>query len=97
LYAGAGGYIAAGLKGHIDYETPGSFTSDILRFGADNDARRLDSGINFLAGLELKNNITFNVAYSLGLNNIASFAQQDSGTGVVKNRILSIGLGYTIK
>lgn len=97
VYVGAGGYVAMGLKGHLDYETPGSNTSDILRFGKENDLKKMDAGINFLTGLELKNNLTFNVAYSLGLNNIASLAQQDSGTGVVKNRIFTIGLGYLIK
>lgn len=97
FYFGVGGYVAMGLKGKLNYETPGSTTSDIIRYGKDNDVKKADAGINFLTGIELRNRITFNVAYSLGLNNIASLPQQDTGTGVVKNRMFSIGLGYLFK
>lgn len=97
FYLGVGGYVAMGLKGNLNYETPGSSTSDIIRYGKDNDVKKADAGINFLTGLELRNNITFNIAYSLGLNNIASLPQQDSGTSVVKNRMFSAGLGYLFK
>ena len=97
FYAGLGGYVAMGLKGKLDYETPGSSTTDIISYGKDNDVKKADAGINLLTGLELRNNLTFNIAYSFGLNNIASLPQQDSGTAVVKNRMFSIGLGYLFK
>ncbi|MDB5032454.1 MAG: outer membrane protein with beta-barrel domain, partial [Mucilaginibacter sp.] len=51
----------------------------------------------FSTGFEFRNKLTFNLAYSLGINNIASTTQQDSGTSVVKNREFSIGLGYLFK
>lgn len=97
FYIGAGGYFARGLAGTVDYETPGSSTSDKLNFGAENDLKRLDVGLNFLTGFEFRNKLMFNIGYTYGLNNIASTGQQNSGTSVVKNRVFSIGLGYLIK
>ena len=94
FYVGAGGYLAMGLGGYLDYQTPGSNTSDHVRFGREDDARKFDTGLDFSTGFEFKNKLTFNIGYSLGLNNIASDTQQDSGTSVVKNREFAIGLGY---
>lgn len=94
FYLGAGGYLAMGLGGKLNYETPGSNTTDNVRYGKDNDLRKYDTGLNFSTGFEFRNQLTFNMAFSLGLNNIASETQQDSGTSVVKNREFSIGLGY---
>ncbi|MDB4925415.1 outer membrane beta-barrel protein [Mucilaginibacter sp.] len=97
FYIGAGGYIAMGLGGKLGYETPGSSTSDNVKFGKADDAQKFDAGLGFSTGFEFRNKLTFNLAYSLGINNIASTTQQDSGTSVVKNREFSIGLGYLFK
>ena len=94
FYTGVGGYISMGYRGKITYETPGSSTSDFVRFGKDNDFRKFDAGVNILAGFEFKNKLTFNMAYSFGINNIASDPQQDSGITVIRNREFSVGLGY---
>jgi hypothetical protein len=94
FYLGAGGYVAAGIAGKLDYETPGSNTGDKVKFGAENDLKKIDAGLNFLTGFEFRNKLTFNIGYTVGLNNIASHPQQDSGTSVVKNRVFSVGLGY---
>ncbi|PJJ84537.1 porin family protein [Mucilaginibacter auburnensis] len=97
FFIGAGGYAAMGLKGRLDFETPGSNTFDVVRYGKDNDAKRFDTGLSFSTGFELRNKLVFNVGYSLGLNNIASEPQQATGTSTVKNRIFTVGLGYIIK
>lgn len=97
FYAGAGGYIARGLYGHFDYETPSSQTSDKVAFGNQNDFKAMDVGASFVAGLELTNKLTFSASYSLGLNNIASQPQKDTGTSSIKNRLFTIGLGYLIR
>lgn len=94
FYLGAGGYIAKGIRGHLDYQTPGSSNSDFVRFGKNNDFKMFDTGLNFSTGFEFRNKLTFNIGYSLGLNNIASQPLQDSGTTVVRNREFSMGLGY---
>lgn len=97
FYVGAGGYLARGLSGSIKYETPGIATTDKLKFGKDNDADRLDAGLDFSTGFEFKNHVTFNVGYKLGLNNIASTPQKDTGTSVVRNTEFTVGLGYIFK
>lgn len=97
IYVGAGPYVSMGLNGKLDYETPGSDTKDKIKFGSENDVKRFDAGLNFCTGLEFRNRVTFNLGYSLGLNNIASVPQQNSGTSVVRNRQFLIGLGYLFK
>jgi hypothetical protein len=97
FYLGAGGYVAGGITGSLDYETPGTNTADKIKFGKDDDVTRFDTGLNFTAGFEFRNRVTFNMAFALGLNNIASTTQQDTGTSVVRNREFSIGLGYLFK
>lgn len=97
FYVGAGGYLGMGLGGYLDYETPGSETSDHVKFGRQDDVKKIDTGLNFTTGFEFRNRLTFNLGFSLGLNNIASTTQQDSGTSVVKNREFTIGLGYLFK
>ncbi|MCC8426670.1 outer membrane beta-barrel protein [Mucilaginibacter sp. UR6-11] len=97
FYVGAGGYLATGLSGKLNYETPGSMSSDKIRFGKNDDATKFDTGLNFSSGFEFRNRVTFNMAFTLGLNNIASTTQQDTGTAVVRNREFAIGLGYLFK
>jgi hypothetical protein len=97
FYLGVGPYLAMGLNGTLNYETPGSETKDKLRFGKDNDIRKFDSGLNFTTGFEFRNKVTFNIGYALGLTNIASNPQRGSGTPIVKNHEFLIGLGYRFR
>jgi hypothetical protein len=97
FYLGAGPYLAMGINGSLDYKTPGSDTEDKLKFGKENDIRQFDAGLNFTTGFEFRNRVTFNLGFALGLNNIASVPQQDSGTSVIKNREFLVGLGYLFK
>jgi len=94
FYIGAGVYAADGLSGSFYYQTPSSSSTDFVRYGNTNDFRQIDAGLNFLTGFELKNKVTFDLKYSLGLNNIASDPQKATGTTEIKNRVFSIGLGY---
>lgn len=97
FYVGAGGYLAKGISGNIKYETPGVATTDKLKFGANNDLRRFDTGLDFITGFEFRNRMIFNIGYKLGLNNIGSIPEQDAGISVIKNREFVIGLGYIFK
>ncbi|QJD97499.1 PorT family protein [Mucilaginibacter robiniae] len=94
LYVGAGGYLSRGLRGKTKFETPDSESSDQLVFGKGNDLQRTDAGLNFVGSLQLNNNLTFNASYELGLRNIVSQIQQDTGTSHINNRYLSVTLGY---
>ncbi|MFD2871154.1 porin family protein [Mucilaginibacter ximonensis] len=96
-YLGAGGFGAEGIKGNIKYETPGVATTDKLKFGANNDLRRFDAGLDFITGFEFRNRVTFNMGYKLGLKDIESIPEQDAGTTVMKNKEFTIGLGYIFK
>jgi len=93
LVFGLGGYIAKGVTGTIDYETPNSSTYDKVAFGDAYDFQQYDAGISALAGLELNNRLTFNIGYDLGLYNIASQSLKDTGTLNVFNREFTITLG----
>jgi hypothetical protein len=97
FYLAAGPYAALGINGKREYETPGSDTKDNIKFGRDNDARKFDAGLNFTTGFEFRNRVTFNIGYALGLSNIASNPQQESGTSVIRNREFLIGLGYRFR
>jgi len=94
FYIGAGGYVANGISGSFYYQTPSSSSTDFVRYGNEDDFRRIDFGLNFLAGFELKNKLTFDVKYSRGLNNIASDPQEDTGIIDIRNRVFTLGLGY---
>lgn len=59
------------------------------------DFKRGDFGLNFLAGFELKNGLNLNAGYGLGLSNI--LGSDASDLVKFKNRVFTIGLGYTFK
>jgi hypothetical protein len=92
VYVGAGPYASVGLSGNNQIESVALISGSDVKFGNDEDYRKIDFGINFATGLELNNHLTFNMRYSLGLNNIASDADLDAKS--VKNRIFTIGLGF---
>jgi len=92
---GAGGYHAIGFRGHYSYETPGSTTSGYLKFGDGYDVKKNDDGLRFLAGLELKNNVLFTLNYDLGLKNVATDPERDTGTESIYNRLFYLTLGYS--
>jgi hypothetical protein len=93
LVFGLGGYVAKGIAGTIDYETPNSNTSNKIAFGDDYDFQQYDAGISALAGLELNNRLTFNLGYDFGLYNIASQTLKDTGTLSIFNREFTITMG----
>jgi len=93
LLLGFGGYVAKGVTGTIDYETPNSSTFDKIAFGDAYDFQRYDAGLSALVGLELNNRLTFDLGYDFGLYNIASQSLKDTGTLNVFNREFTITLG----
>jgi hypothetical protein len=93
LIGGVGGYFAMGDNGTITYETPNSINSNYITFGDDQDFLKYDAGIKVIAGLELNNRLTFNLAYDFGLSNIASQSLKDAGYNSIYNRQFLITLG----
>lgn len=95
IYLGGGPYVAAGLSGNNQLESVNNTTGSNISFGNTEDFRKIDLGVNFTTGLELNNHLTFNMKYSLGINNIAASENPvDINTTSVKNRIFTIGLGF---
>jgi hypothetical protein len=93
-YLGAGGYIAHAVSGRYKFETPNSVTSEKLEFGSSGDVQKFDQGLNFTTGLELNNHLLFDVRYELGLKDISTYPQKDTGTNYIRNRLLTVSLGY---
>jgi hypothetical protein len=62
-----------------------------LNFGSNenDDLKRTDFGINFLAGYQLTNGFQINAGYGLGLTNLAP-----ASGDMAKNRIWSVGIGF---
>jgi hypothetical protein len=94
IYVGLGPYVAVGLSGNNQSENTNTTSGSAIAFGNSADYKNLDYGANVVTGLELNNHLTFNIKYSLGLNNIASTDPFDMNTTSVKNRIFSVGIGF---
>jgi hypothetical protein len=97
IYGVFGPYIGIGLSGKYKYEysyygESGS-ESETIEWGNDSEndhLKRLDFGLTFGAGVEIKS-VQIGLAYNLGLKNISA----DTGDGYkINNRVLAISLAY---
>ncbi|WP_426671336.1 porin family protein [Mucilaginibacter sp. McL0603] len=92
IYAGGGPYMDYSLSGTSTQHVTGSTTYDYhgdISYGSDHnkDDKRINYGINFIAGVELKKHFTIDLNYSLGLTSIA--------WGITdKNRTVGLSVGY---
>lgn len=93
FFIGAGPYVGFGLSGKRKGELgEGNVRIERdLNFGSNenDDLKRTDFGINFLAGYQLTNGFQINAGYGLGLTNLAP-----ASGDMAKNRIWSIGIGF---
>jgi hypothetical protein len=60
---------------------------DDINFGEQGDMSSIDFGMNFLLGYQLKNGLSVNAGYGLGLTN--NYENLSS-----KNKVFSLGLGF---
>jgi len=100
VFVGAGPYFGYALSGKTKTKVSvsagginGSDSSeDDLEFGSeDGEFKRVEFGLNFLGGYQLKNGLNLNLGYGLGLGNLVN---NSTGDGKASNRVLSIGLGF---
>lgn len=99
VFIGAGPYYAMAISGKDKAEfslTGGGVSesesdSDDVDFSKDGDTKRGDFGINALAGYQLSNGFNIHAGYGFGLSNVA----RDSGDFKVKNKVFSIGIGFS--
>lgn len=86
VFIGAGPFAAYALSGNdkvggekVDYE-----------FGSgDDQVKRMEFGLNFLGGYQLKSGLNIHAGYGLGLSNL-----QNSSNEKVKNKVFTVGLGF---
>ncbi len=108
FYFGAGPYVGFGIggkwkEGYFDdfFNEEGEEVTDTgkIIFGKDGYYRRVDFGINFLAGYQLNNHLSVGLGYGLGLRDVYQTESTNSSLGdkywVAKNRVLSVTVGYT--
>jgi hypothetical protein len=103
LFAGAGPYLGIGVAGKNKSE--GAFagvpfsTKDNISYTDKDESngtsygahlKRLDMGLNFLAGLEISH-MTLNANYGYGISNIKS--NQDGDDTKFRNRVFSVAIG----
>lgn len=99
MQIGAGPYYALAFSGRmknaIEAEEDEEQRTEKLKFGnsVDDNFRRHDFGLNFAAGFRFNNKIAIKAGYGLGLANISSASSE----GTIKNRLFSVGLGYSLK
>lgn len=97
LYFGGGPYLAFGIGGKSSYDGTSSLSSYIsdhkLKFGngQNADMRRIDLGMNILAGVEFRQVLMIGVQYGFSLRNNAP-KKNDETPDVLKNKGLSISL-----
>jgi len=95
FFIGAGPYYAIGLGGKIKVKgTVGSSSAEIkedIKYGDGEAFKRGDFGINLLTGYQLSNGFNIHAGYGLGLSNVLNA----DGDGKAKNRVISVGLGYS--
>ncbi|OKS85478.1 porin family protein [Mucilaginibacter polytrichastri] len=96
-YFGGGGYAAMALSGKYKFETPNSVSSEKLEFGSSKDLQRFDTGLNFTTGLELNNHLLFDIRYAYGFKDISTYPLKDTGTSKIRNKLLTISLGYAFQ
>lgn len=90
IFGGVGPYGAVGVFGNAN---DGSGSRKLLFGSTDNDdIRRADFGLNFIAGYEFDAGLILNVNYSLGLANILPGTLGDEANGY--NRYFGISIGY---
>ena len=102
FFVGAGPYYAFGVGGKIKADvssssggtTASASVKQDIKFGnGDEDTFKSgDFGLNFLVGYELNNGFNIQAGYGLGLSNVLNV---DSDIAKVKNRVFSVGLGYS--
>lgn len=95
VFVGAGPYVSFGLSGKNKYSGSNS-NNDLeteFKFGKDETLKGTDFGVNFLAGYQLSSGVNIHAGYGLGLTNLAG---QKNLSNDIKNRVWSVGLGFSI-
>jgi len=88
FFVGAGPYAAYALSGNGKV---GDVKEDMPFGSNDGEFKRMDFGLNFLAGYGLTNGLNLHAGYGLGLGKILN---ENSANLATKNKVFSVGLGF---
>ena len=93
VFAGAGSYFGYALSGTREAN---GIKQDI-NFGnkPDDDFKKSDIGLSFLAGYQLKSGLNFSLGYQMGLSN--NLPDDLAQVAKAKNGNFSLSLGYSFK
>jgi hypothetical protein len=99
FFAGAGPSISFGLSGRdkfIDKIDASRSENVKVKFGSDDDqAKRLEFGVNALTGYKTVSGFLFAINYNLGLSNLMNRNPDDEG-GTIKNKYFAIKIGFLL-
>jgi hypothetical protein len=98
IFVGAGPYIGYLLSanGHNTTTTNGTANYSETKFvvGNGGDYKRIDLGVNFVAGIALKNGLLFNLAAYQGFTDILAPTATNKFPPTTKNMALTLSAGY---
>lgn len=94
LFFGGGLYLAYGMWGVYEYQSPLRTISSDITFGSNSNAdyKRTDTGLNFLLGFKLNKGFMIDVNSDMGFSNTRP-GYYDDGIRI-KNRAFGISAGY---
>ncbi len=84
VYGTVGPYLGIGIRGKGKSEL-----TSTIKFGKDENLKRLEFGLAFGGGMEI-NRFLFGLGYNLGLTNISNNEYSQK----IKNRVIQISAGY---
>lgn len=91
FFVGGGPNIGFNLSGKVKSDEPGE--SGDIKFGSDpGQIKRIDFGVNALAGYQLKSGLFFSANYTLGVSNWSNVSGD-----TWRNNILGVSIGYMLK
>lgn len=93
--AGTAGSVLVGAGPYLGYNISGNGksgnVSEDIEFGSEQgEFKRVDYGINFLAGFKISNGLLINAGYGLGLGNVVNTVDEVK----TRNHVISVGIGF---
>lgn len=89
VFVGAGPYFAYALSANAKYGSE----KEKLNFSENEEFKRGEFGLNFLAGYQLNNGFNIHAGYGLGLSSIVK--EPEAMDISFKNKVFSVGVGYS--
>ncbi len=89
VYGTVGPYLGIGIQGKGKLEFGDEIETSTIKFGKDENLKRLEFGLAFGGGMEI-NRFLFGLGYNLGLTNISNNEHSQK----FKNRVIQISVGY---